>query len=162
MFQNNAWAHACICLTVKAGPQSRSSSAFVGSHVTRFIGLADVGNTGKQKWVHALGMQPASEMDAEILQQKPARTTACPFTASQKRPAETQANGQVGPPRHTPPDIRHKLEQQAIRKPFSDCMWDACQDIVIPLSSLEVRASSASISSDNLAKVVCVPFKVRF
>lgn len=64
-------------------------------------------------------------------------------------------------PCRPPPDIRHKMDEQAIRKPFSDCTWDACQDIGIPLSSLEVRASSASISSDNLAKVVCVPFKVR-
>lgn len=42
-----------------------------GSHVTRFIGLAGVGNVAKQKWLHALGLLPAADMDVAALQQKP-------------------------------------------------------------------------------------------
>ena len=42
-----------------------------GSHVTRFIALAAVGNVAKQKWLHALGLLPAAHMDVQALQQKP-------------------------------------------------------------------------------------------
>eukprot|EP00884_Botryococcus_braunii_P002535 jgi/Botrbrau1/12282/Bobra.0323s0022.2 len=58
-----------------------------GSHVTRFIGLAKVGNESKQKSLHALALVPASQMDVKELQQKPADTTAIPFetTAGKKR-----------------------------------------------------------------------------
>ncbi len=50
-----------------------------GAHVTRFIGLAEVGNASKQKSLHALALVPASQMDVKELQQKPADTTAIPF-----------------------------------------------------------------------------------
>lgn len=39
--------------------------------MTRFIGLAGVGNVAKQKWLHALGLLPAADMDVQALQQKP-------------------------------------------------------------------------------------------
>jgi diadenosine tetraphosphate (Ap4A) HIT family hydrolase len=50
-----------------------------GSHVTRFIALGAVGNTLKQKWLHALGLVPAAEMDQETLTAVPAGTTSCPY-----------------------------------------------------------------------------------
>lgn len=66
-----------------------------GSHVTRFIALAEVGNSAKQKSLHALNVQPAVEMEAAVLQQKPAGTTPCPYTASLKRPLDADVQDQV-------------------------------------------------------------------
>ena len=66
-----------------------------GSHVTRFIGLAELGNTSKQKSLHALSIQPAAEMEPSALQQKPAGTTPCPYIAVQKRPIDDNPRGQV-------------------------------------------------------------------
>jgi len=50
-----------------------------GAHATRFIGLGDVGNHSKQKWMHALGLTPASEMSAEALSAVPQGTTGSPY-----------------------------------------------------------------------------------
>lgn len=66
-----------------------------GSHVTRFIALAGVGNTGKQKSLHALGLQPAALMAAAELQQTPAGTTPCPYTLIPKRPLDDNLQGQA-------------------------------------------------------------------
>ncbi len=38
-----------------------------GAHATRFIGLAPVGNAGKQKFLHALALVPAVDMDQKAL-----------------------------------------------------------------------------------------------
>lgn len=58
-----------------------------GSHATRFIALGNVGNTKKQKWLHALSLTPASEMSPEVLQTAPPGTTPCPYHVSdRKRP----------------------------------------------------------------------------
>ena len=66
-----------------------------GSHVTRFIALAEVGNAAKQKSLHALNVQPAVEMEAATLQQKPAGSTPCPYTTGLKRPLEADVQDQV-------------------------------------------------------------------
>lgn len=64
--------------------------------MTRFLGLAAVGNEAKQKSLHALKLQPASAMDAATLQSKPAGSTPCPYLVSRKRPAEEEGmDGQV-------------------------------------------------------------------
>ena len=52
-----------------------------GAHVTRFVGLAEVGNPAKQKWLHALGLAPAVEMTPEQLQAVPEGSTASPYAA---------------------------------------------------------------------------------
>jgi len=65
--------------------------------VTRFIGLAPVGNAAKQKSLHALGLQPATHMDIATLQQKPAGSTPCPYN-TQKRSLEDNLQDQVPPP----------------------------------------------------------------
>ena len=57
--------------TFYARPPYSNPDLGAGSHVTRFIGLAAVGNVAKQKSLHALGLVPAAEMDMETLQQKP-------------------------------------------------------------------------------------------
>ena len=57
--------------TFYARPPYTNPDLGAGSHVTRFIGLAAVGNAAKQKSLHALGLTPASQMDLKTLQQKP-------------------------------------------------------------------------------------------
>lgn len=57
--------------TFYARPPYTNPDLGAGSHVTRFIGLAGVGNVAKQKWLHALGLLPAADMDVAVLQQKP-------------------------------------------------------------------------------------------
>ena len=69
-----------------------------GSHVTRFIALAELGNVAKQKSLHALNVQPAIEMEAATLQQKPAGSTPCPYTTNLKRPLEADVQDQVVSP----------------------------------------------------------------
>jgi len=64
-----------------------------GSHVTRFISLAEVDNGKKQRSLHALGVTPAAEMSHEALTQRPADTTASPYDASLKRAREDDASG---------------------------------------------------------------------
>jgi hypothetical protein len=59
-----------------------------GAHVTRFIGLAPVGNAAKQKSLHALALVPAADMDAASLGARPEGTTPCPYAlpSASKRP----------------------------------------------------------------------------
>ena len=66
-------------------------SWLAGAHVTRFISLAEVGNTSKQKFLHALGLVPAADMDLATLKARPANTTPSPYeeaAASRKRPLD--------------------------------------------------------------------------
>ncbi|KAL3829987.1 hypothetical protein ACJIZ3_018789 [Penstemon smallii] len=53
-------------------------------HVTRFIGLAQVGNKDKQKFIHALSPTPASTMSAAEICTKPPNTTVSPYSVSEK------------------------------------------------------------------------------
>jgi hypothetical protein len=67
-------------------PACASPNAWVamctGAHVTRFIGVAEVGNPTKQKSLHALALTPAVQMDVAELQQKPPDTTPLPYQAT--------------------------------------------------------------------------------
>ena len=51
-----------------------------GSHATRFISLAAVGNAAKAKWAHALQLAPCGRMPAADLTAKPADATASPYS----------------------------------------------------------------------------------
>ncbi|ONK59274.1 uncharacterized protein A4U43_C08F4770 [Asparagus officinalis] len=53
-------------------------------HVTRFLGLAAVGNKDKQKFIHAISPIPASTMSAAELQSKPLHTTSSPYMIAAK------------------------------------------------------------------------------
>ncbi|PON48721.1 Cwf19-like protein [Trema orientale] len=48
-------------------------------HVTRFFGLAPVGNKDKQKFIHAISPTPASMMSAADISMKSASTTLSPY-----------------------------------------------------------------------------------
>ncbi|XP_065850953.1 zinc finger CCCH domain-containing protein 64 [Euphorbia lathyris] len=49
-------------------------------HVTRFLGLASVGNKDKQKFIHAISPTPGSTMSAADISTKPSNTTLSPYT----------------------------------------------------------------------------------
>ncbi|KAK2987540.1 hypothetical protein RJ640_021594 [Escallonia rubra] len=53
-------------------------------HVTRFLGLAPVGNTDKQKFIHAISPTPASTMSAAEIAVKPSNATSSPYTIIEK------------------------------------------------------------------------------
>ncbi|KAJ4848283.1 hypothetical protein Tsubulata_045022 [Turnera subulata] len=53
-------------------------------HVTRFLGLAPVGNKDKQKFIHAISPPPASTMSAAEIGSKPPGTTLSPYTIVEK------------------------------------------------------------------------------
>ncbi|KAI5067227.1 hypothetical protein GOP47_0017755 [Adiantum capillus-veneris] len=50
-------------------------------HVTRFVGLAAVGNAKKQKFLHALSLTPSASMAVNELTQQPLNTTKSPYAA---------------------------------------------------------------------------------
>ncbi|KAF0913226.1 hypothetical protein E2562_020386 [Oryza meyeriana var. granulata] len=67
------------------------------AHVTRFIGLANVGNKEKQKFIHAISPTPASIMSSADIHARPPNTTLSPYISpaksipveeAPKRPAE--------------------------------------------------------------------------
>ncbi|XP_023645490.1 zinc finger CCCH domain-containing protein 64 [Capsella rubella] len=70
------------------------------THVTRFIGLAQVGNKNKQKFLHALSPTPTSTMSPAELSAKPTNTTLPPYTLrdgaaeSKKRPNDSDSDSQ--------------------------------------------------------------------
>ncbi|GJR30074.1 zinc finger CCCH domain-containing protein 64 [Tanacetum coccineum] len=55
-----------------------------GLHVTRFLGLAAVGNASKQKFIHAISPTPASTMSSAEISIKPPNTTLSPYTYVEK------------------------------------------------------------------------------
>ncbi|CAM8987550.1 unnamed protein product [Rhodiola kirilowii] len=68
------------------------------SHVTRFLGLAPVGNKDKQKFLHAISPTPAAIMSAVEISKKPSNTSLSPYIDVEKisqaevdvkRPAES-------------------------------------------------------------------------
>lgn len=64
-----------------------------GTLATRFISLGNVGNTAKQKWLHALGVTPAAKMTPEELGAAPQGATKSPYArvAGLKRAAGDEA-----------------------------------------------------------------------
>lgn len=62
-----------------------------GLHVTRFLGLAPVGNKDKQKFIHAISPTPASTMTAAEISMKPPNTTLSPYTIAEKTSHKTEA-----------------------------------------------------------------------
>ncbi|XP_024967831.1 zinc finger CCCH domain-containing protein 64 isoform X2 [Cynara cardunculus var. scolymus] len=72
-------------------------------HVTRFVGLAPVGNASKQKFIHAISPTPASTMSSTEISTKPPNTTSSPYTfmegaadtqEADKRSAESLSDSQ--------------------------------------------------------------------
>ncbi|TKW32855.1 hypothetical protein SEVIR_2G194300v4 [Setaria viridis] len=68
------------CVFYSREPYVNDSAA----HVTRFIGLANVGNKEKQKFIHAISPTPASTMSSADIHAKPPNATLSPYAASAK------------------------------------------------------------------------------
>ncbi|XP_035824397.1 CWF19-like protein 1 [Aplysia californica] len=51
-------------------------------HITRFIGLADVGNKSKAKYLYAMSLVPLTKMDPSELVKQPEDVTESPYTPS--------------------------------------------------------------------------------
>ncbi|KAG9455617.1 hypothetical protein H6P81_000125 [Aristolochia fimbriata] len=60
------------------------------AHVTRFLGLAPVGNKDKQKFIHAISPTPASTMSAAEISMKPPNATMSPYIASEQTTSATE------------------------------------------------------------------------
>ncbi|KAL5201133.1 hypothetical protein ABZP36_035487 [Zizania latifolia] len=54
------------------------------AHFTRFIGLANVGNKEKQKFIHAISPTPASIMSSAEIHARPPNTTLSPYISPEK------------------------------------------------------------------------------
>nr|XP_043616736.1 zinc finger CCCH domain-containing protein 64 [Erigeron canadensis] len=61
-------------------------------HITRFIGLAAVGNASKQKFIHAISPTPASTMSSNEISTKPPNTTLSPYTYVEKEPEKRSSD----------------------------------------------------------------------
>ncbi|XP_051655644.1 CWF19-like protein 1 [Manacus candei] len=60
-------------------------------HVTRFIALADVGNTSKKKYLYAFSIVPMSSMDPAELVKQPQDVTENPYRKLRKEAARARA-----------------------------------------------------------------------
>ncbi|NXD70796.1 C19L1 protein, partial [Eolophus roseicapillus] len=60
-------------------------------HVSRFIALADVGNTSKKKYLYAFSIVPMSLMEPAELVKQPQDTTENPYRKSQKEAQKSKA-----------------------------------------------------------------------
>lgn len=60
-------------------------------HVTRFFGLAPVGNKEKQKFMHAISPTPAFTMSVAEISAKPPNTTLSPYTVVDNTPSTETA-----------------------------------------------------------------------
>ncbi|KAL6846334.1 hypothetical protein ACP4OV_023782 [Aristida adscensionis] len=58
------------------------------AHVTRFIGLANVGNKEKQKFIHAISPTPASVMSSADIHARPPNATLSPYAPAKPVPSE--------------------------------------------------------------------------
>ncbi len=62
-----------------------------GIRATRFVGLGAVNNSSKQKFLHALALQPSSDMTPEALSQQPDGSTPSPYELNQGRAGKRRA-----------------------------------------------------------------------
>ncbi|XP_076819990.1 CWF19-like protein 1 isoform X2 [Clavelina lepadiformis] len=62
-------------------------------HATRFIALAPVGNSQKQKYLYAFTITPMQHMNSSELNKQPPDTTECPYKTKNNKPS---ANNDVG------------------------------------------------------------------
>ncbi|XP_068220486.1 CWF19-like protein 1 isoform X2 [Palaemon carinicauda] len=64
-------------------------------HVTRFIGLAKVGNPEKQKWLYAFNITPMVHCEQSELNKQPPDVTECPYSESINTQQRSQACAKV-------------------------------------------------------------------
>ncbi|XP_043707197.1 zinc finger CCCH domain-containing protein 64 [Telopea speciosissima] len=85
-------------------------------HVTRFLGLASVGNKDKQKFIHAISPTPASLMSAGEIHAKPPNTTLSPYSVVEKtlqrEETEKRPSGTVSDAQYWRYDVSQKRQRQ--------------------------------------------------
>ncbi|KAI4344516.1 hypothetical protein L6164_011733 [Bauhinia variegata] len=81
-------------------------------HVTRFIGLASVGNREKQKFIHAISPTPASTMSSVEVAMKPPNTTLSPYMIEEKMPSAKDATKRSSDNVSDPQYWRYDLSQK--------------------------------------------------
>lgn len=88
-------------------------------HVTRFLGLASVGNKDKQKFIHGISPIPASTMTGPEICAKPPNTTLSPFTVEQPNdPAKGTAKricDDVSDSQYWRYDVSHKRQKHGAK-----------------------------------------------
>lgn len=67
--------------------RNHSFSGDTQEHATRFIALAKVGNTLKQKWLYAFSLTPIDQMKTSDLYQETTDQTDCPYTGTMLQPS---------------------------------------------------------------------------
>ncbi|KAK6627607.1 hypothetical protein RUM44_010085 [Polyplax serrata] len=68
--------------------ESNSSTSVRNVHTTRFIGLAKVGNIGKNKWLYAANITPLSDLSDAEFYQATTDETKCPYSGMVRKEAE--------------------------------------------------------------------------
>jgi hypothetical protein len=67
--------------------RNHSFSGDTAEHATRFIALAKVGNSLKQKWLYAFSLAPIDQMRVSDLYQETTDQTDCPYTSGMLEPS---------------------------------------------------------------------------
>eukprot|EP01087_Luapelamoeba_hula_P011804 TRINITY_DN3255_c0_g1_i2.p1 TRINITY_DN3255_c0_g1~~TRINITY_DN3255_c0_g1_i2.p1 ORF type:complete len:533 (-),score=64.97 TRINITY_DN3255_c0_g1_i2:20-1618(-) len=103
-------------------------------HVTRFLSIASLTNTDKQKYLYAANLAPLVKMDQEVLGKKPNNTTPAPYdlqrlavksrpppTISGTQPPNKRQRGPAGGAEGGKP--RRESRAQRDSRPLSDACW---------------------------------------
>lgn len=121
-------------------------------HATRFISLASVGNAKKQKWLHALGIEPGGTMNPIKLCQMPPDSTPSPYAMAGVSSLQQRGGGgggnQQNLKRELKPDWRdnadvkkkQRLEESQTRALAGDA------DKTIHVRNLDYRADEGAIA----------------
>ena len=120
-------------------------------HATRFISLASVGNSKKQKWLHALGIEPGGTMNPIKLCQMPPDSTPSPYAMAGVSSLQQRGGGggnQQSLKRELKPDWRdnadakkkQRLEESQTRALVGDA------DKTIHVRNLDYRADEGAIA----------------
>ncbi|CAI5975915.1 unnamed protein product [Closterium sp. NIES-65] len=133
-----------------AATSAEDASTSASGPVTRFIGLAPVGNKAKQKFLHALSLRPASSLPLSDLAARPPDATPSPFL-----PRPTSAKNQIWTGSLAAPDgaaraaaaaAQAKAEETAAKRTFwesSDGGKGGGEGAVKPAWALKVEEEEA-------------------
>ena len=122
-------------------------------HATRFISLASVGNSKKQKWLHALGIEPGGTMNPIKLCQMPPDSTPSPYAMAGVSNLQQNRGGRGGGhqqnlKRELKPDWRDnadaKKKQRLEESQKRALVGDA--DKTIHVRNLDYRADEGAIA----------------
>ncbi|CAI7883921.1 unnamed protein product [Closterium sp. NIES-54] len=135
---------------INSATSAEDASTSASGPVTRFIGLAPVGNKAKQKFLHALSLRPASSLPLSDLAAQPPDATPSPFL-----PRPSSAKNQIWTGSLAAPDgaaqaaaaaAQAKAEETAAKRTFwesSDGGKGGGEGAVKPAWALKVEEEEA-------------------